>query len=183
MKNDNIILIGMPGVGKTTIGKRIAKSAQLQFIDTDRIIEEKTGKKIPSLIAEHGIDAFLEIENSICAKLNIKNAVIATGGSVIYGKDAMKHFSQIGTIIYLKLPLPLLRLRLHDLNARGVVLRGSQTLHDIFRERTPLYEKYADITINERNCYPNQTATRTRLALEEFGFFKNRTPADKPSDK
>ena len=96
---------------------------------------------------------------------------IATGGSAVYGEDAMKHFSEIGTIVYLKLPLPLLKLRLHDLGARGVVLRDSQTLYDIFKERTPLYEKYADIIINERNCYPNQTAARTRQALEELGFF------------
>ena len=173
-KHRNIILIGMPAVGKTTIGKRIAAAADLTFLDTDRIIEAETGKKIPELIREHGTDGFLAIENRICAALEAENCIIATGGSVVYGEDAMRHLSENGTVVYLKLAFPLLQKRLRTPRERGVVLRRGQSLYDLYRERVPLYEKYADIVIDEHNCYPTQTAERVYRALRRFGFFRER---------
>ena len=173
-KHRNIILIGMPAVGKTTIGKRIAAAADLTFLDTDRIIETETGKKIPDLIREHGTDGFLAIENRICAALDTENCIIATGGSVVYGEDAMRHLSENGTVVYLKLAFPLLQKRLRTPRERGVVLRRGQSLYDLYRERVPLYEKYADIVIDEHNCYPTQTAERVYRALRRFGFFRER---------
>lgn len=173
-KHRNIILIGMPAVGKTTIGKRIAAAADLTFLDTDRIIEAETGKKIPDLIREHGTDGFLAIENRICAALESENCIIATGGSVVYGEDAMRHLSENGTVVYLKLAFPLLQKRLRTPRERGVVLRRGQSLYDLYRERVPLYEKYADIVIDEHNCYPTQTAERVYRALRRFGFFRER---------
>ena len=173
-KHQNIILIGMPAVGKTTIGKRIAAAADLTFLDTDRIIEAETGKKIPDLLKENGTDGFLAIENRVCAALHVQNSIIATGGSVVYGEDAMRNLSEYGTVVYLKLAYPLLQKRLHAPRERGVVLRRGQSLYDLYRERVPLYEKYADIIIDEHTCYPTQTAERVYRALRRNGFFRER---------
>ena len=174
-KHRNIILIGMPAVGKTTIAKRIAAAADLTFLDTDRIIEAETGKKIPDLLKEHGTEGFLAIENRICAAIDANNCIIATGGSVVYGKDAMRQLCENGTVVYLKLAYPLLQKRLRTPRERGVVLRRGQSLYDLYRERVPLYEKYADIIIDEHTCYPTQTAERVYRALRRSGFFRERS--------
>lgn len=173
-KHRNIILIGMPAVGKTTVGRRIAAAADLTFLDTDRIIEAKTGKKLPDLIRENGTEGFLAIENRICSEIDTTDSIIATGGSVVYGEDAMRRLSEIGTVVYLKLAYPLLQKRLHTPRERGVVLRRGQSLYELYRERVPLYEKYADIVIDERNCFPTQTAERVFRALRRNGFFRER---------
>ena len=175
-KHRNIILIGMPAVGKTTVARRIAAAADLTFLDTDRIIEAETGKKLPDLIRENGTEGFLAIENRICAEIDVTDCIIATGGSVVYGEDAMRNLSENGTVVYLKLAYPLLQKRLHTPRERGVVLRRGQSLYDLYRERVPLYEKYADIVIDERNCYPTQTAERVYRALRRSGFFRERKP-------
>ena len=107
-KKDNIVLIGMPGVGKSTIGVVLAKVLGYQFIDADLVIQEQTGRLLKDIIAEDGIEEFIKTENRINASICPKNAVIATGGSVVYGKEAMEHLSQIGTVIYLQLELPAL---------------------------------------------------------------------------
>ena len=173
-KHRNIILIGMPAVGKTTIGRRIAAAADLTFLDTDRVIEAETGKKLPDLLRENGTEGFLAIENRVCAAIDVHDSIIATGGSVVYGEDAMQKLSSIGTVVYLKLAYPLLQKRLRTPRERGVVLRRGQSLYDLYRERVPLYEKYADIVIDERNCYPTQTAERVYRALRRSGFFRER---------
>lgn len=173
-KHQNIILIGMPAVGKTTVGRRIATAADMTFLDTDRVIEAETGKTIPELLRAHGTDGFLAIENRICAAVEAQNCIIATGGSVVYGEDAMRHLSEIGTVVYLKLAYPLLQKRLRTPRERGVVLRRGQSLYDLYRERVPLYEAYADIIIDEHNCYPTQTAERVYRALRRSGFFRER---------
>ena len=173
-KHRNIILIGMPAVGKTTVGRRIAAAADLTFLDTDRIIEAETGKPLPQIIRDSGTDGFLSEENRICAKLDVTNCIIATGGSVVYGEDAMRNLCEIGTVVYLKLAYPLLSKRLRSPKERGVVLRRGQSLFDLYRERVPLYEKYADIVIDERTCYPTQTAERVYRALRRSGFFRER---------
>ncbi len=172
MRGKNVILIGMPGVGKSTVGKRLAAISGLQFLDTDTCIEKETQKKLSLLLAEQGIDRFIQIENDVCAALSVQGYIIATGGSVVYGKEAMQHLSSIGTVVYLKLSYAALRRRLGDLAARGVVLQPGQSLLDLYLERTPLYEKYADITIDESMCYPSQTTMRVYRALRSSGFFK-----------
>ena len=151
MNKENIVLIGMPGVGKSTIGVVLAKVLGYKFIDADLVIQEQTGRLLKDIIAEEGIDEFINIENKVNASIN------TTGGSVVYGKEAMEHLSEIGTVIYLKLDLDSLSKRLGSLEKRGVVLKDGQTLEDLFNERTPLYEKYADIIINEHGYTIQQT--------------------------
>lgn len=148
MNTNNIILIGMPGAGKSTIGVVLAKKLGYTFIDSDLVIQEKEHMLLHEIISQKGLDGFNEIENKINAQLDVSHSIIATGGSVVYGKEAMQHLSSIGTVVYLRLPFNDLVKRLGDLEERGVSMRPEQTLLDLYRERTPLYEKYADITIN-----------------------------------
>lgn len=145
----NIVLIGMPGVGKSTIGVILAKELGYQFIDSDLVIQQQEKRLLREIIEQEGVDGFLEIENQVNAGIQAEGAVIATGGSAVYGAEAMEHFRQTGTVVYLRLTYEKLKKRLGNLRGRGVVLRKGQTLHDIYRERSVLYEKYADIIIEE----------------------------------
>lgn len=146
----SIILIGMPGVGKSTIGVILAKELGYDFIDADLIIQRREGRLLSRILEEDGIDGFLQIENRICLELaEREDAVIATGGSAVYGRQAMESFRKKGTVLYLELSLEHLRKRLRDLKGRGVVVREGQSLEDIYRERLPLYEKYADLRVRE----------------------------------
>lgn len=140
---DNIVLIGMPGAGKSTVGVVLAKKLGYSFVDSDLVIQEKHGKLLHQLIEENGVEGFWKIENDVNASLALHNSVIATGGSAIYGQEAMEHLRAIGTVVYLKLPYEEIAERLGDLNARGVTLQPGQTLQDLYEERIPLYEKYA----------------------------------------
>lgn len=141
----NIVLIGMPGAGKSTVGVVLAKRLGYRFLDSDLVIQEQTKKLLHELITEHGVDGFLKIEEEINASLDCENAVIATGGSVIYGEKAMEHLREIGCVVYLKLSYEEIEERLGDLTARGVALKDGQTLRDLYNERCPLYEKYAHV--------------------------------------
>lgn len=143
----NIVLIGMPGAGKSTVGVVLAKRLGISFVDSDLVIQQKYGKLLHELIEEHGIDGFLEIEDRVNASLECTASVVATGGSAVYGATAMNRLGESGIIVYLKLPFEEIRERLGDLNARGVTLRPGQTLEELYRERVPLYEKYAHITV------------------------------------
>lgn len=145
---DNIILIGMPGAGKSTVGVVLAKKMGYCFIDSDLVIQEQTHKLLHEIIREKGQEGFLEAENRINASIEADRAVIATGGSVIYGDEAMAHFKGMGTVIYLRLSYKTLENRLGDLYERGVALKEGQTLEELYEERIPYYERYADITIN-----------------------------------
>lgn len=147
MRRDNIVLIGMPGAGKSTVGVVLAKRLGYRFVDSDLVIQEQYGKLLHELIEEHGVEGFWKIENDVNASLNQRRSVIATGGSVIYGSGAMEHLREIGKVIYLKLPYEEVVERLGDLNARGVTLQEGQTLRELYDERVPLYEKYAHIAI------------------------------------
>lgn len=151
MKNKNIVLIGMPGVGKSTIGVVLAKNLGIAFMDSDIVIQQVEKKKLHELIAEHGQEGFLEIEDRVNASLNPKTAIIATGGSVVYCENAMKHLNDIALICYLKLSYESIKERLGDLEERGVVLKEGQTLKNLYDERVPLYEKYANITVDCEN--------------------------------
>lgn len=148
---DNIVLIGMPSSGKSTVGVVLAKALGYRFVDSDLVIQERTGKLLSEIIDEEGLEAFNKIENQINAGLDYHKAVIATGGSVIYGKEAMEHLQSIGTVVYLELPFETLCERIGDLTARGVSIKEGQTFQELFAERCPLYEKYADITIHGEN--------------------------------
>lgn len=147
MKN-NIVLIGMPGAGKSTVGVVLAKVVGHKFVDSDLVIQETYGKLLHELITEHGLDGFLEIENQVNAELHTEKSIIATGGSVIYGKEAMEHLQEIGLVVYLKLSLESIAERLGDLQQRGVALKEGWGLKELYEERVPLYEKYADLTID-----------------------------------
>ncbi len=147
MKN-NIILIGMPGSGKSTVGVVLAKKLGFQFIDSDLVIQEQSGKLLYQLIEELGEAGFLVLENKINAQIQADKSVIATGGSAVYGEEAMRHFKKTGTVVYLKLPYEELEVRLGDLHKRGVVIKKGSSLRELYEERIPLYEKYADITVD-----------------------------------
>ncbi len=145
---DNVILIGMPSCGKSTIGVVLAKALGYRFVDSDLVIQEKTGLLLSEIIDSKGLNSFNQIENEINATLDCHKSVISTGGSVIYGKEAMEHLASIGTVVYLELPYEELCERIGDLTARGVSIRVGQTFRDLYEERCPLYEKYADVTVH-----------------------------------
>ena len=147
----NIVLIGMPGSGKSTVGVILAKVLGYTFIDSDLLIQKAEKKLLKDIIAREGQEGFLRIENRVNASIETENSVIATGGSVVYCEEAMKHLQEIGTVIYLKLDYQILKKRLSNLIGRGVVLKDGQTLEDLYKERVPLYEKYGEYIIDEKN--------------------------------
>lgn len=144
----NIILIGMPGAGKSTVGVVLAKKLGYAFVDADLVIQSREGKLLHEIIAERGVEDFWRVEESVGESMEARRTVIATGGSAVYGPKAMAHYKQIGTVVYLSLPLSEIRERLGDLNERGVTLREGQDLTGLYEERVPLYEKYADCTVS-----------------------------------
>lgn len=143
----NIVLIGMPGAGKSTIGVLLAKSMLYSFIDTDLIIQRKYGRSLCEIIEKDGTEGFLKIENDVISECEFSHSVIATGGSAVYGEDAMRKLKENGTVIYLKLPVGELEKRLGDIHSRGVAMPKGETIAELYEERRPLYEKYADITV------------------------------------
>jgi len=144
----NIILIGMPGVGKSTIGVILAKVMSWNFLDTDVLIQTREGKSLQEIIRKEGLKAFCDIEEGYIISLACKRTIIATGGSVVYRKKAMDSLCSSGILIHLALPFDLLEKRLTDFSNRGVVMQPGQSLGELFRERMPLYRQYADITID-----------------------------------
>lgn len=163
---DNIILIGMPGAGKSTVGVVLAKALGYHFIDSDLVIQEKTEKRLFEIIEEKGIDGFLDIENQVNSEIQTHHSVIATGGSVIYGNQAMEHLKQLGAVVYLKVSYVSLEKRLGNLLKRGVAIRSGNTLKDLYNERVPLYEKYADIVIDEENLGIREVVERIEQAIK-----------------
>lgn len=148
----NLILIGMPGSGKSTVGVILAKLLGYSFVDSDLLIQKSEGKLLREIIAEKGIDGFIEVENRINSGIDAGYSVIATGGSAVYGREAMKHLRTIGTVVYLRLSCDQLKQRLGNIKNRGVIIRKGQTLSGLYAERSPLYERYADIIIDEDGC-------------------------------
>ena len=153
----NIIFVGMPASGKSTVGVLLAKALAMDFVDTDILIQKKTGKRLEELIRENGVDGFLRIEEKVCAALEANDSVIATGGSVVYSQDAVDHLKSIGTVVYLQVDFDVLKNRLKDVIERGVIIKNGQTLEDLYNERVLLYEKYADITIQEKRMSLDET--------------------------
>ena len=161
----NIIFIGMPAVGKSTVGVVIAKRLGFDFIDTDLLIQKQENRLLSEIIAEQGVDAFLKIENQVNRDLQAEQAVISPGGSVVYCEEAMQHFKKIGTIVYLKISFDAISERLKDPKKRGVTLRDGQTLKDLYDERACLFEKYADITIEEDGLSLEETIEKVHEVL------------------
>lgn len=163
---NNIILIGMPGVGKSTVGVILAKVLGYQFVDADLLIQQQENRLLKEIIAEEGEKGFLDIEGRVNAGIQTEKAVISTGGSVVYSKEAMEHLREIGTVIYLKLSYELLKERLGNLHERGVVLKEGQTLLDLYNERVPLYEQYAHVVVDEENTDAEGTLQKILLKLQ-----------------
>lgn len=163
----NITLIGMPAAGKSTVGVLLAKRLGYSFVDSDIVIQEKTGKLLKEIIAESGTDGFLNVEEQINSELDVHRSVIAPGGSVIYGPKAMEHLKEISVVVYLKLSYQDVKHRLGDLTDRGVALKDGMTLLDLYNERVPLYEKYADITIDETGKSSGKIVDELRRLMEQ----------------
>lgn len=147
--NKNIILIGMPAVGKSTVGVVVAKRLGYDFVDTDLLIQAQAGCLLKEIIEQEGIEGFLAIENQVNRDLAVEKTVISPGGSVVYCEEAMQHFAEIGTIVYLKVAYEVIESRIKNAKNRGVVLKEGQTLKMLYDERVALFEKYAKITVIE----------------------------------
>lgn len=154
---NNLIFIGMPTAGKSTVGVVVAKRLGYGFIDSDLLIQAQEGCLLKDIIAAKGIDGFLEIENQVNRDITAERSVIAPGGSAIYCMEAMEHFKEIGTVIYLQASYQTICERLGSARERGVVLKDGQTLKDLYEERTRLFERYADITICEDGITMDET--------------------------
>jgi shikimate kinase len=170
----NIVLIGMPGVGKSTVGVLLAKRLGYSFLDTDIYMQAREGKSLQELIQQHGITGFCDIEERYTCSISVNTHVIATGGSVVYRHDGMKHLREDGLLVHLDLSLQRLKKRLDDINARGVVIGPGQTLEGLFSERHPLYLKYADITVETDNLLPEQVVGEIIEILKKL---KPKSPA------
>lgn len=144
---DNIILIGMPGSGKSTCGVLAAKALLKNFFDTDLLLQNIEGKRLQEIIDENGINYFNDAEENAILSLDIRGTVIATGGSVVYSEKSMEHLKKLGRVIYLHLDYDTMADRIKNITTRGVVLKDGHTLLDMYNERLSLYEKYADDTI------------------------------------
>lgn len=153
----NIVLIGMPASGKSTIGVILAKELKYRFTDTDLIIQEKNDKTLIEIIESSGLESFLNIEDEILATLHCSKNIIATGGSAVYGNNAMTNLKNEGIIIYLRLRYEVIKSRLNNIETRGVAMKSDQSLLDLYNERIPLYEKWADITIDADGLTTEQT--------------------------
>ena len=164
---NNIIFIGMPASGKSTIGVVVAKRLGYDFIDADLLIQKKEGCLLKDIIEEKGIEGFLEIEDRVNAGIEAERAVISPGGSVVYCENAMKHFKEIGTIVYLHTSYNTIKKRIGDPKKRGVVLKEGQTLKMLYEERKVLFEKYADIIICEDGLTLDQTIGKVVKSLSE----------------
>ena len=166
-KERNYTLIGMPASGKSTVGVLLAKRLGFSFVDVDIVIQEKEKRLLKEIIAQEGIDGFMAVENRINASLDADRSVIAPGGSVIYGKEAMEHLREISTIVYLKLSYEDVKKRLGNLVDRGVVLKDGMTLLDLYNERVPYYERYADITVDETGQTVGENVDYLRDLIEK----------------
>ena len=152
----NIVLIGMPGAGKSTIGVLLAKTLLTDFCDTDLIIQKKEGTALCEIIKEKGTDEFIRIEDEIIGAQKFENCVVATGGSAVYGENAMKNLKENGIVVYLKVNPDELEKRICNIHTRGIAMKEGTTIAQLYAERAPLYEKYADITVDCSHSTPEQ---------------------------
>ena len=145
---NNIILIGMAGCGKSTLGVLLAKSLGMNFLDTDLVIQQREGKRLQEIINNDGLEYFRRAEDSALLSVNVDDTVIATGGSAVYYDDAMVHLKSGGKCVWLSLPFDEIEHRIRNIKTRGIAIAPGKTLFDVFEERQPLYKKYADIIVD-----------------------------------
>ena len=164
---DNIILIGMPGAGKSTLGIVLAKIMNYDFVDADLLIQQQSDKTLERIIDALGREGFIQVENQVLTQIEYERTIVATGGSAIYSEEAMAHLASIGRVVYLQIDYEELKGRLSDLSERGVVMKGGigMSLRDLFDERKPLYEKYADITVDVNDLSITAAARKVADAL------------------
>ncbi|MBQ3528300.1 MAG: shikimate kinase [Clostridia bacterium] len=169
---DNIIFIGMPGSGKSTLGVLYAKAEMYSFCDTDLFVQREEKLPLFKIIEKKGLGGFLEAEARVVSGIrDLHRTVIATGGSVVLSNEAMKNLQRLGTLIYLQLPCEEVLRRVRNIKTRGIVMKEGETLEDIYRERAPLYEKYADITVN---CAGLETEESLEKIIEAVKEARNR---------
>ena len=162
----NIVFIGMPASGKSTVGVVVAKRLGYKFVDTDLVIQEVEKRLLKEIIAEEGNEGFLRIEDRVNAEIQEERAVISPGGSVVYCENAMRHYKETGMIVYLHTSYETINNRLHNAKNRGVVLKDGQTLKDLYEERSALFERYADLTISEEGRDLEETIEEVLSVLE-----------------
>ncbi len=163
---ENVVLIGMPGSGKSTVGVLLAKALGYGFLDVDLVIQQREGALLQEIIDERGVEAFLDAEEAAVRSVDCRQSVIAPGGSAVCREGAALHLKALGPVVYLRVPLEELSVRIRNLSTRGIAMEPGQTLADVMAFRAPLYERYADLTID---CPAGQTLAQTaRLALERL---------------
>lgn len=161
----NIVLIGMPGAGKSTVGVVLAKIMQMDFCDTDLVIQKNTGRALQEIIDTDGVGKFLEAEEQSILTLECENCIIATGGSVVLSEKAMNHLKQTSTVVYLRAGFEEIAGRINNLDSRGIAFEAGQTLLDIYNQRTPLYEQFCDVVIDCDNSDCISTARKIKEAI------------------
>ncbi len=166
----NITLIGMPGAGKSTLGIVLAKRRGMRFVDTDLLIQEGSGRLLSQIIEEDGLDGFLDYEDKVLSGLECSGHVISTGGSACYGEAAMANLKKSSTVVYIDIPFEEMMRRLGDLTKRGVAIREGLTIEDVYAERRPLYEKYADITFVSGRMSTREAVEALDALLVEHGL-------------
>lgn len=167
MRKRNLIFIGMPAAGKSTIGVVVAKRLGMRFLDTDLLIQEQEGMLLREIIRKVGEEGFQQIENQVNRDVQTENSVISPGGSVVYCEEAMQHFKENGTVVYLQISYETIRRMIKDPKKRGVLLRPGQSLKDLYEERIPLFEKYADLTVCEDGLPIEQTIEAVLEVVEK----------------
>lgn len=164
----NIILIGMPACGKSVTGVILAKSLKMNFIDADLLIQERAGKSLQDIINADGIETFKSIEEEVLNAINVKNTVIATGGSAVYYDSAMRHLKENGVVVYIEASLATIKKRLKNIRTRGVAMEKGQTIDSLYKMRVPLYEKYADCTVRSHRYRAENTVEDIISGLEKI---------------
>lgn len=164
----NIILIGMPACGKSVTGVILAKSLKMNFIDADLLIQERAGKSLQDIINADGIETFKSIEEDVLNAINVKNTVIATGGSAVYYDSAMRHLKGNGVVVYIEASLATIKKRLKNIRTRGVAMEKGQTIDSLYKMRVPLYEKYADCTVRSHRYRAENTVEDIISGLEKI---------------
>jgi len=165
---DNIILIGMPGSGKSSVGVVLAKALGKDFLDVDLLIQSRESALLQQILNERGVEAFLDVESEVIRSVTCANTVIAPGGSCVCRDDAMEYLRSLGTVVYLELSYPEVVKRIHNLDSRGIALQPGQTLADVYNYRVPRYERYADITIDADGQSLVETIESVKQALAQY---------------
>lgn len=165
--DDNIVLIGMPGAGKSTVGVVLAKILNYEFVDVDLVIQQRTGTTLQRMIDELGPEGFIGVEGDVLRSLDLRRTIISTGGSAVYSEEALAHLAQGGVVVYLQASYPEIRERLADFSERGVVMRSSDSasLQGLFDERTPLYERSANVVVDVDGLSISEAANAVQSAL------------------